>query len=317
VAGSYSVTAINESGCRGESAPVVVSVAATPATPDLTVNGDTLSTTESYATYQWYLEGALIPGATERQFVATTPGSYTVVVTTVDGCSITSAPTDLRDGFSQIELGEYKAVPGQRLNIPILLKSSRNLDFVGASEYTMTLRFDRTVLHPTGSTPDGLLDKEYRTLTITGQRGGVTDGSIGTIEVIAALGDTLVAPLMIDKFIWNSNKVTVTTTDGLVTIDPEGGWKLFLPEGRLTLVPPHPNPALGITELTYETIEPGRTQLYIVDMLGQRITSIIDKDITPGRYTVMYDATGLAASNYFLVLETPTGRAVQVLQVEH
>jgi hypothetical protein len=316
-AGSYSVTATNEDGCRGESAPVVVNVAAAPATPDIAVNGDTLTTKQSYASYQWYLEGVLIPGATGRELIATAPGSYTVIVTTVDGCTVASAPTDLRDAFSHIELGEYKAVPGQRLNIPIVLKSSRNLDFVGATEYTMTLRFDRTVLHPTGSTPDGALDTEYRTLTITGQRGGVTTGSIGTIEVIAALGDTLIAPLMIDRFIWNSDKVAVTTQDGLVTVDPEGGWKLFLPEGRLTLVPPRPNPTLGVTELTYETIEPGRTQLYVVDMLGQRIATIVDKEITEGRYTVMYDAAELAASNYFLVLQTPTGRAVQVLQVEH
>jgi hypothetical protein len=57
--------------------------------------------------------------------------------------------------------------------------------------------------------------------------------------------------------------------------------------------------------------------LYLVDMLGQRVATIVDSEITEGRYTLMYDAAELAASSYFLVLETPTGRAVQVLQVEH
>ena len=35
------------------------------------------------------------------------------------------------------------------------------------------------------------------------------------------------------------------------------------------------------------------------------------------RYKLMFDASVLAAGNYFLVLQTPTGRVVQPMQVEH
>lgn len=48
-------------------------------------------TASSGATYQWYLNGSLIPGATQLNYTATIPGHYNVLVTNAIGCSDTSA----------------------------------------------------------------------------------------------------------------------------------------------------------------------------------------------------------------------------------
>ncbi len=81
-----SVEYTNDLGC----APIVPSVfdvfvTPLPATPVITQHGDTL-TSSSVNGNQWYLNGVIIPGATEQQHIAVYKGNYTVVVTLAD-CS--------------------------------------------------------------------------------------------------------------------------------------------------------------------------------------------------------------------------------------
>lgn len=81
-----SVEYTNDLGC----APIVPSVfdvfvTPLPATPVITQHGDTL-TSSSVNGNQWYLNGVIIPGATEQQHIAVYKGNYTVVVTLAE-CS--------------------------------------------------------------------------------------------------------------------------------------------------------------------------------------------------------------------------------------
>jgi hypothetical protein len=54
--------------------------------PTITQNGSTLST-GTYLSYQWYLNGNVIPGATNNTHNATQPGNYSVEVSMDCGCS--------------------------------------------------------------------------------------------------------------------------------------------------------------------------------------------------------------------------------------
>jgi hypothetical protein len=319
-AGSYSVTAVNENGCRGSSEAVEVTINPIPAQPVVTVTGgDTLTSTPA-TTYQWYYEGNSIAGATGQMLIANDVGLYSVAITNQFGCSAISEPVEAVGAASEIDLGEYEAVPGEHLKIPITLSSSRNLDNVGIHSYRAEVRFLKNLLYPTGSTPMGIEDGDHRVVTIEGSRdAGVTSGAIGQLEVVAALGDTLTTPLHVDLFEWTDGKARITTHDGLVRIKPQGGWKLYLPDGRLSLLPVIPNPSTGPVTIIFETIESGRTQLYIVDVIGRRVITLVDMEMDRGRHELdpKFDVSVLAAGNYFLVLETPTGRIVQPLQVQH
>lgn len=53
--------------------------------PSITVNGIDLCTTP-FASYQWFLNGTAIPGATSQCFTPTTSGNFTVAVTAPNGC---------------------------------------------------------------------------------------------------------------------------------------------------------------------------------------------------------------------------------------
>ncbi|PZF74019.1 DUF7948 domain-containing protein [Taibaiella soli] len=78
--------------CNDTSAAHVLNVYVRPAEPAIiTVNGFQLGTVNTHNTYQWYLNGILIPGATGSTYTVTQNGDYTVKVTNTGGCMDSSA----------------------------------------------------------------------------------------------------------------------------------------------------------------------------------------------------------------------------------
>ncbi len=59
--------------------------------PIITVDGFLLGVVNTYATYQWLKDGALIPGATDATLLVSENGNYQVAVTNGAGCADTSA----------------------------------------------------------------------------------------------------------------------------------------------------------------------------------------------------------------------------------
>jgi len=88
--GIMKVSGVNDCGPGPSSPNFNVVVNPMPATPVITQNGDTLTSSANTGN-QWYLDGVLIPGATGKQHVAVYTGTYTVVVT-VNECG--SAPSN-------------------------------------------------------------------------------------------------------------------------------------------------------------------------------------------------------------------------------
>ena len=82
---------------------------AAPAIPTIGLSGSVLSSTSS-TTYQWYLNGQPISGATSQTYSATTPGIYVVRITDANGCvyqyskgfKYSSGST----GFNEIDLSD-------------------------------------------------------------------------------------------------------------------------------------------------------------------------------------------------------------------
>jgi hypothetical protein len=316
-AGGYSVSAANEDGCRGSSEVVEVFVNPAPPKPIVTVDGSVLTSTPASG-YQWYLEDQPIAGATAQNYTSTQSGHYHVTITDSNGCRATSEVVGLFEASARISLGEYEAVPGERLRIPLMLEGTPDLEKVGAYGYRTRVRFFKALLYPTGSTLLGVEQGADRVVTIEGRRAaGMLDGEIGVLEVIAALGDTLETALHIEGFEWIDGNAEVTTRDGLVRIRPEGGWNRYRSDGKLRLQPVVPNPAVDRMEVVYETIEPGARQLYIADAIGRHVQVLVDGEGEPEQRVLSVDVGGLASGVYFLVLQTPTGRLVQPMQVEH
>ncbi|GIV26966.1 MAG: glycosyl hydrolase [Bacteroidia bacterium] len=85
----YTYTAANGS-CQAI-ANVTVNVSPTPAQPTVSANGATLTCNPSAASYQWYLNGSPISGATSQTYVATQDGWYSVWISNSSGCQSSSS----------------------------------------------------------------------------------------------------------------------------------------------------------------------------------------------------------------------------------
>lgn len=89
-AGSFSVSAIGQNGCTTASASVQVS-SAPQATPVITQTGNTLFAGVTGSSFQWFLNGEPIDGATSSTYTITEDGVYSVTVSNSIGCSASSA----------------------------------------------------------------------------------------------------------------------------------------------------------------------------------------------------------------------------------
>jgi hypothetical protein len=97
-AGNYAVVVSNGTCSETIAGPTVTA----PILPVITFTAPDVLTTGTYTSYQWFLNGALITGATNSTIDETAAGVYTIAVTDAGGCSDTS--------------GGYTVAPGTGVN---------------------------------------------------------------------------------------------------------------------------------------------------------------------------------------------------------
>jgi hypothetical protein len=85
--GVYTVQLPNISGCDST---VIIDLTVNAVNPVISVSGFVLGTLVPYASYQWRLNGTVIPGANAANYTIVQNGDYSVVVTSLAGCTDTS-----------------------------------------------------------------------------------------------------------------------------------------------------------------------------------------------------------------------------------
>jgi PKD repeat protein len=110
--GTYSVTLIVGNGSTTDTLTLnSVVVHPNPVMPVVSLSNDTLFATSGYAGYQWFLDGNIIPGATDSFHVVINDGAYTVSVTDTNGCSALSAPLNYTTGLSEVTGSDVTVFP--------------------------------------------------------------------------------------------------------------------------------------------------------------------------------------------------------------
>jgi hypothetical protein len=127
---TYTVTGTSSAGCQNTDS-VTVTIVSNPGVPSITRGNDTLYCSPAAASYQWYLNGTPISGATNSFYVFTMNGNYTVEVFNSFGCSTTSTITTVNDVGIE-ELGALSLVnvypnPASE-NVTIELNISKAMD---------------------------------------------------------------------------------------------------------------------------------------------------------------------------------------------
>ena len=92
--GGYAVYEITGPGCTDTSVMVSETINPGP-NPQIMQNGNVLTTTVIYLTYQWNKNGVPISGATSSTYLVTSDGAYSVTITSSSGCTATTAETHI------------------------------------------------------------------------------------------------------------------------------------------------------------------------------------------------------------------------------
>lgn len=87
--GAYTLVITNSTSCSATSAAINVTANPLPNIPVITRTGNVLNT-GTYSSYQWYLNGIAITGATNANYIITQNGFYSVKVFNAYNCSSTS-----------------------------------------------------------------------------------------------------------------------------------------------------------------------------------------------------------------------------------
>jgi len=107
-AGNFLVSASDNCG-QTASSPVTITVFPSPAIPTISINGNMLFTTAA-SSYQWYLNGNPIPGATLQTYQPTQAGSYSVEIGDVNNCTSTSTPVVFTPTSLDTQLGNNGSI---------------------------------------------------------------------------------------------------------------------------------------------------------------------------------------------------------------
>lgn len=129
-AGDYWVTVTDNGNCTALSNFLPLNVFPQPPV-SVSVNGDTLKSVNAVS-YQWFLNGNPIPGATSSTYIATQSGSYQVQVTNENGCKSLSQPVQVGvTAIEGLEVGEISVFPNPAHGVNWTVKASE--EWMGAT----------------------------------------------------------------------------------------------------------------------------------------------------------------------------------------
>jgi hypothetical protein len=85
------------------------------------------------------------------------------------------------------------------------------------------------------------------------------------------------------------------TSHYLLTVSPETSSDL---PRRFYLYPAYPNPFNSATQLRYDVSRSGHLRLAVYDLLGRKVTTLVDRRMSPGTYYTTWDAGDTASGIY-------------------
>ncbi len=222
-------------------------------------------------------------------------------------------------GVATLGLDTIRAAAGELVEIPVYLRGQQNLALTGATGFFADLRFNATLLSPTGATPQGRILNGERSISLDNiPVQPDARGILARYSFIAMLGDAEGTPLHLENAFAVGGNVAVAEIPGyflLTDICREGGTRLFHQSGAAGLRQNRPNPFNATTVIEYEVVENGPTRLHVMDLLGRTAAVLVEGTVEAGRYTVAFDASALSSGTYLYVLQTPTQRFHKLMEV--
>jgi hypothetical protein len=262
-------------------------------------------------------------GDTTRTIEINASGQYSVQLLKQWGCDTTAQPPPLsvileRPAELRLEPATIEASAGATVPLQLHITSARYSIGCARDSVTFALRFNRTLLAPpyiegTSIIHDTIIGID-RILTIR-----TSADTTLLLELVAALGNVESTLIMLDSLGWDSCPPTaqgaVLGQFRLSGICREGGVRLFEANDEFFIKPIRPDPAASIAEIEYGIVEPGWTEISLVNSVGQRVLVPAAGVMLPGRYLLALDVSQLPSGTYHCVLRTRTQQIERSVRV--
>ena len=210
-----------------------------------------------------------------------------------------------------VSLADDSAYMGDHRDIQMRLKKVPMSSVLSTvTNFSARILYDATILYPTiGNIAHG---SRFDTVTVAGSLG--IDSILMRIPFVAMLGLSGESPMNIVDFQWfdgsghpaDLDVETESATFRLLGICNSGGERLFNPNGTVAITRITPNPTSSEIYIDVLTVETGRTQLRITNILGEQVATLFDGELKPGLHTFNFSSAKFSAGSYYLTLRTPT-----------
>ena len=227
--------------------------------------------------------------------------------------------TQPRIDTATIVIGNAVGKPGDIVEVPIKITNISNLGILPTiTGFNITIKFNSTLLEPINATTN-TIENGQRRLEISLPAIFGEDSVLQKMNFRVGLGnDTATALQITELSLVGDGKMVLYGQDGLFKLSgycKNGGDRLFESEGRIYLEGNVPNPVTDYTEITFGIIERGQTKLYLTDVLGNTIQTLVSAVLRPGVYSYQIDANTLPTGKIFYILQTPTKILVKSMDI--
>ncbi len=301
--------AITVSGIRPLKRPLEIK-AVNPPLPAMLKPGETITVTVGFTAEQemHYMDTLKVYGDDPCEFADSTLLDITTYYIPLLSSVYIPCPAD-------------SAKAGQEVEIPLYHRSTRKVANGTTREFEFRIRFNKTLLMPEGNDiirdliSDSTREVTYRAKAFLNDTAGV----LYNMLFKSALGNAQCTNIELLDFKWLDSTIVVTSLDDgcfcLTDICPAYGDRLMNPEGKVAFKSIRPNPTGSQVEITYELTEKGFTKIYIVNLYGKVVKMLYRGVPTPGINSIDFNVKEMSSGSYFIVLETPTVRRTQRLEV--
>lgn len=215
-------------------------------------------------------------------------------------------------GKASLKLDSIVTETSKIVEYPVKLTLDSKVLKSGANSLNFDITYNNTLLYPLENYPitnkDGFATLSFKNVPLTTDPIQV----LQTLRFKTGLGNEIETPLTISNFelIGTTEEIDVTLNDGnlkLTDVCYDGGVRLLNPNSIVSMANISPNPVNSIISIDLNLIEIGNTEVSIYNLLGEKVKTIFNKDISEtGSISINSELSDLSNGQYVVVFTTPT-----------
>lgn len=210
---------------------------------------------------------------------------------------------------ASLKIDTIEGHPGDIIIVPIILSNQENIQLSKATYLKTDLSFNQSILLPLDYNKQ-LINDESAKITIDNLPVSTIIGdTLAKIRFIVGLGNAEECNLSLSNAKATGGTLDINLFNGLfrlLGVCHEGGPRLIYGNSAITIIC-KPNPVNNKVEFDFETFEDGYTELFITDILGNKVHTVFESSVH-GKYSIESDLSLLSKGVYVYTLQTPTAR---------